>query len=77
MNRELRQQVGELLAGVLEIPLQADDNPQRRLLDSWDSLKHMELILSLEETFNIRFTSQEVAVIESLDDLVRIVEVKV
>ena len=76
MSRELRQQLLELLAEVLEVPLSQDSNPQRHSLDSWDSLKHMELILSLEETYNIRFTSDEVAGVESLDDLVRVIEVK-
>lgn len=76
MSGELRQQVLELLADVLETPLSGDSNPERRFVDSWDSLKHMELILSLEETYGVRFTSHEVAGVESLDDLVRIIEVK-
>ena len=29
-------------------------------IDQWDSLKHMDLILSLEEEFKIKFTFEEI-----------------
>ena len=29
-------------------------------LEVWDSLKHMNLVISLEETFGIQFTDQEI-----------------
>jgi acyl carrier protein len=38
----------------------------------WDSLKHMNLVLALEETFDIRFTDAEIGEIITIP---RIVEV--
>ncbi|MFC7678010.1 acyl carrier protein [Paenibacillus sp. GCM10028914] len=76
MNDELRKQVGTILSDVLNTAWPPNENPKREELPSWDSLKHMELILRLEEQFNVRFSINEVAGITSLDDLVEIIEVK-
>ncbi|MGM1048182.1 MAG: acyl carrier protein [Bacillota bacterium] len=76
MNNELREQVGSILSEVLNTTLTPDDNPKREEMPNWDSLKHMELILRLEEQFKLRFSIKEVAGITSLDDLVEIIEVK-
>lgn len=35
-------------------------------LEVWDSLKHMDLILSLEDKFGIRFTDSEIVNMNSL-----------
>lgn len=76
MNDELRKQVGSILSDVLNTALPQNENPKREEIPNWDSLKHMELILRLEEHFNIRFSIKEVAGITSVDDLVEIIEVK-
>lgn len=76
MNNELRKQVGSILSEVLNTTLSSDENPKRKEMPNWDSLKHMELILRLEEELNVRFSIKEVAGITSLDDLVEIIEVK-
>jgi acyl carrier protein len=76
MTIELRKQIGSILSEVLNIALPPLDNPKREELANWDSLKHMELILRLEEQFDVRFSIREVAGIQSLDDIVEIIEVK-
>lgn len=76
MNNELRKQIGNILSEVLNTALPPGDNPKREEMPNWDSLKHMELILRLEEQFNVRFSIREVAGIKSLHDLVEIIEVK-
>ena len=76
MNIELRTQTASILCEVLNIKLSPENNPQRNETPNWDSLKHMELILRLEEQFQVRFTVRDVAGIESLDDLVQIIGVK-
>lgn len=76
MNDELRKHTAAILSEVLNTAISAEDNPQRSEMPSWDSLKHMELILRLEEQFQVRFTIREVTGIQSLDDLVRVMGVK-
>lgn len=76
MNNKLHTQITSILAEVLDVELASMDNQLRSQIPSWDSLKHMELILRLEEEYQVRFSSREVAGIQSLDDLVQIIEVK-
>ncbi|GIP06751.1 MULTISPECIES: acyl carrier protein [Paenibacillus] len=73
---EIRKQIGSILSEVLNTPIPPHGNPKRGELPNWDSLKHMELILRLEEQFDVRFSIREVAGIQSLDDIARIIEVK-
>lgn len=76
MNEDLRAHTAAILSEVLGITYSPENNPSRGQIANWDSLKHMELILRLEEHFQIRFTIGEVASIQSLDDLVKIIGVK-
>jgi len=76
MTDELRIQTASILSEVLKVPVLPDDNPTREQLANWDSLNHMELILRLEEHFQVRFNGKEVAEIQSLDDLIHIIGVK-
>lgn len=76
MNDELRNETALILSEVLNITIAPGENPVRSQIANWDSLNHMELILRLEEKFQVRFTMGEVAAIQSLDDLVHIIGVK-
>lgn len=76
MKDKLRADIAAILSEVLDTVLSPEDNPQREDIPAWDSLKHMELVLRLEERFHIRFSFREVSEIQSLNDLVCIIEVK-
>ena len=39
-------------------------------LPLWDSLTHIHLVMSLEEAFNIQFTSAEIITVNRVGDLV-------
>ena len=43
----------------------------------WDSFNHINLIISIEEEFGIRFTSEEVAGMKYAGDLKRILALKI
>ncbi|PYS24697.1 MAG: acyl carrier protein [Acidobacteria bacterium] len=38
-------------------------------VENWDSFHHLNLILALEERFDVRFSSEEIAGMEKVDDL--------
>ncbi|WP_054956225.1 acyl carrier protein [Paenibacillus dakarensis] len=76
MNDKLLDRLRTILSEVLNTGVLPNESPKREELPSWDSLKHMELILRLEEQFDIRFSIEEVAGITGLDDLAKIIEVK-
>lgn len=49
------------------------DETELRLLDSWDSMTHMILITRAENEFAFQMTGDEIASIETVGDLRRIV----
>ena len=42
-----------------------------RDVDGWDSFRHIDILLSLEVRFELRFSSREVDVMETVGDLVQ------
>jgi acyl carrier protein len=45
-------------------------------VEGWDSLSHVNLIMAVENRFNIRFTQKEVIGFKNVGDLARCVENK-
>lgn len=49
-----------VIATVLEIELtEIDENSSMDTIEAWDSIKHMDLILSLEEEFGVSVPDEE------------------
>ena len=46
-------------------------------IDSWDSLTHMELIVSLEDEFSIEFTADEIMAMTDVEKIEKVVGEKV
>jgi acyl carrier protein len=42
----------------------------------WDSITHLELILNLEEKYNIEFTASELALLNNVGNLVELIITK-
>ena len=67
----------ELLAELLQIPVaQVTDDLTMKDLDVWDSLKHMEVIASLEQQFDLQFTFDEIVSMRSVGDIKRVLSKK-
>lgn len=45
-------------------------------VDGWDSLSHVNLILSIEKDFGIKFTQKELLTFRNVGDLLRSIESK-
>jgi acyl carrier protein len=43
-------------------------------VDGWDSLTHIRLILTIEKTFKIKFSTSEIGRLENVGDLVSLVK---
>lgn len=51
----------KLLSNIFEIKEdEITDELSMKTVENWDSLKHMELIVFIEEEFNIRLTADEI-----------------
>jgi len=69
----VNERVELLVAEVLQIPAASiTDDLAMKDLDAWDSLKHMELIVSLEETFGLQLTFDDIVAMQSIRDIKRV-----
>lgn len=54
------EKLKSIVAIVLEVdPEEIDNNSSMDTIESWDSLKHMDLILALEEEFGVSVPDEE------------------
>jgi acyl carrier protein len=68
-------QVENLVAEVLQIQAGTiSDGLTMKDLDVWDSLKHMELIVSLEGSFDIQLSFEEIIAMQSVGEIKRILK---
>lgn len=62
--------VENLFAEVLQIPSAAiTDDLAMKDIDAWDSLKHMELVVSLEQRFELQLSFDEIVAMQSVDGI--------
>ena len=69
--------VENLLSEVLQIPTATitEDLTMKDVV-AWDSLKHMELIVSLEQSFGIQLSFEEIVAMQSVGEIKRVLRDK-
>jgi len=61
MGNMVEDRIKNVMLAVFEIPVdQIKDNSSADTIESWDSLKHMNLVVALEEEFEIELTDDEI-----------------
>lgn len=73
---EIEAAVADLLSITVGRPVTQNEHVTRDREPTWDSLKHVQLVLMLEEQFGIQFSEEEMAALSSADEIVRAVEAK-
>jgi len=57
----MKERVFQMFSQIFGIPVEEiDERSSPETIASWDSLKHMNLVLSLEEEFGVKFTDEEI-----------------
>lgn len=77
MSQQLQSQVFEVASDVLGVPLSslnADSSPQT--IESWDSVQHLNLVLSLEARFGVQIAPEDIEQMKTLGAVARIVQAK-
>ncbi len=76
MNQdEIKQRVRGVVANALKVdPASIQDNTSQMNLSDWDSVRHMNVILALENEFDIQFEDNELPKLTSLPVIVTVVE---
>ena len=75
---DVKDRILAVMAAVFEIEVfNIPENAAPELIDEWDSLKHMSLIVALEEEFSILFTDDELTDLINLELMQQIVFSKI
>lgn len=73
----MEKNLEQLLADLLQIPVaEVTDQLTMQDLEVWDSLKHIELIGSLEEQFDTQLSFDEIVTMRSVGDIKRVLNSK-
>ena len=60
MKNNIEKRIKNVMSIVFEVPLnQINNESSPDTIEAWDSLKHMNLIIALEEEFKIQFTDDD------------------
>lgn len=76
MTTPVRDQVREIFSTALERSVPAGENVEQTEEPAWDSVKHIELVMMLEERFGVTFEPEDFAELTSLEACVRGVEAR-
>jgi acyl carrier protein len=71
---EMEERIKQIMADVLDTdPLAIDGSSTMDTIESWDSLTHINLCLSLEQDFEVSFTVSDMEMMLSYDDILRVI----
>lgn len=73
----MKTKVKEVLATIFELEVNdiSDDFKQENLAD-WDSLQHLNVMIALEEAFELSFEPDEIADMVTIDKIVDTIKAK-
>jgi acyl carrier protein len=77
MNAALFGRLCRIAADVLEVPqdrIRADSSTET--VESWDSVHHLNLVLALEQEFNLQFEPEEIDEMNSIERILTVLENK-
>ena len=64
-------------ASVLNEPVESiNDETSPKNTGSWDSLKHVSLILAIENAFSVKFTMPEITSVNSVSSIKQLLQAK-
>ena len=56
-----KERIKNVMSLVFELPIKdISKNSSHETIETWDSLKHMNLVIALEEEFKIEFSDDEI-----------------
>lgn len=76
-NTPCLDRVRGIFADVFQVPLESvrpDSSPDT--IPNWDSLQHLNLVLALEQEFNVQFSPEEIEQLLSAELVVALLEEK-
>jgi len=73
----VERRIKQIMADVLDLnPMSVDDSTCQDRVTSWDSLNHIQLVLALEQEFEVSFEVGEIEAMLSYPDIRQVLERK-
>jgi acyl carrier protein len=73
----MNNKIFSIVARILGVPIGAiNELSSPETLANWDSLRHMKLILALEESLNMQLTEAQIVSVRSVKDILELVKAK-
>jgi acyl carrier protein len=70
------KQLSEIFSSAFEEKIELKEDSSKESIEQWDSLKHLHLILELEEQLNVRFNMEEIEQMTNINRIVAILKYK-
>lgn len=67
----MKDRVYKIVSQIMDVPIEqlnGDSSPDT--IENWDSLRHMNLILALEEEFGVQFTDEQIVIMLNVELIV-------
>lgn len=78
MTNTIFDQVRCVMSDVFAVPVcLVDKNSSPDTIETWDSMTHLNLVLALEEKFNLRLAPEEMESMRNLGQIVALCESKI
>jgi acyl carrier protein len=77
MTSPVMARVAQLAADIFSIPverIEPQSSPDN--IENWDSIQHLNLVLALEQEFEVQFTPEEIEQLLSIDLVASLLEEK-
>lgn len=75
MSEQIREKVQDILRMVMgDNDIQAVDELSAKDVDNWDSMNHVNFIVTIESEFSFRFSNEAITEIENIGQLVALIE---
>ena len=77
MGTDTRSKVLKIAGDVLSVsPSALTENSSPKMVENWDSIHHLNLVLALEDSFALQFTPEEMEQMETIGRIILLVEAK-
>jgi acyl carrier protein len=71
----MKEKIIEIMSEVFEIPVsEFPAEIKQENIDNWDSLRHLNLIVELEDVFDKSFEPEEISEMISMDKIIEMIE---
>lgn len=69
----MKERAFRVFSEVMDVPLESiTEDSTAESIESWDSLQHMNLILALEEEFDVQFNDEHVMEMDSVNRMIEV-----